>query len=139
MEVRKMKIILAVLVIGTVAPVTFMALDNKWPYEYHGGELHPDPAKPGDEASVFWRVKINRVCLGYISRQIIDSRGYVHTADPVPALGNVATNFWVTFRLPSFAAKGPATYRAHGTYWCNPLQRLFPLKTVTPDVKFTIG
>jgi hypothetical protein len=119
----------------------FWALDNSPPYSYDAGEVVPDPAPDGAQVSVHWRLEIHRICPGIIQRQIVDARDEIHNYDPVLAASpeDVSPEFWATFKLPLGLPAGPARYRVHASYSCNPLQRWWPLHVTTPEIRFTLG
>lgn len=121
--------------------LSFMVFDSAPPYEWDGGEVHPDPAPDGAQISVCWKLRINRICPGTIQRQIIDSRAEVHNYDPVLAAAkeDVSAHFCVTFALPLGLPRGPAKYRVHAAYACNPLQYVWPIRVTTPEITFTLG
>lgn len=135
------KTIIACIVALFVAWFCWMAFDNTAPYAWEGGEVHPDPAPDGAQVSIHWKMRINRVCPGIIQRQIIDAREVIHNYDPVPAASgrDVSTDFWVTFKLPMGMPPGPSKYRVHASYYCNPLQFIWPLHITTPEIVFTLG
>lgn len=122
-------------------PLSYMFFDNEYPYTWRGGEIVPDPAPDGAQVSAHWHMVINRICPGTVQRQIIDSQGVIHNYDPVAAASGFAVkdDFWVTFKLPINMPPGPAKYRVHGTYYCNPLQYIWPLHVTTPEISFTMA
>ena len=122
-------------------PLGYMAADNVLPYDWKGGEVVPDPAPDGAQVSVHWNMTVNRTCPGMVQRQVIDAHDIIHNYDPVLAASGFAVkpDFWVTFQLPINMPPGPARYRVHAEYYCNPLQYIWPLRVTTPEIMFTLG
>lgn len=124
------------IVFGTFA---YLLADNQLPYEWESGYVKPNPAPNGSQISVCWKLRIKRFCPGTIQRQIIDSRDEVHNYDPILAADEVDVGdpFCVTFKLPAGLSPGIDRYRVHATYYCNPLQYVWPLRATTPEIPFS--
>jgi hypothetical protein len=124
---------------------TYMAFDTTPPYEFIGSEslVVPPSAYGGDQITVKWKVKFNRVCTGSMRRILFDPDTNVVLAvyDTEPVAGIYALEDGYlnkTFRLPTVIQKGWIGYRAELHYRCNFLQRFFPLNVTTPDLHFKI-
>lgn len=128
-----------------VAPITYLVTDRSPPYVYLSGEVVPPEAGAGDELSVYWTVKINHFCPGWVERYVTDHRGYMwrNIGSPVKSLladkpGNTAL-IANTFQLPRGIGAGDAIYQAHVCYRCNTVQdHLWPLCLWTPQLKFVV-
>jgi hypothetical protein len=89
-------------------------------------------------------VRYNRTCAGLIRRQLFDPHTGVILADydAVPAQaeppGFTYGYLNKTFLLPRNIQTGWMGYRASLEYWCNPLQRIWPLRYVTPALNFKV-
>lgn len=122
-----------------------MFADNQPPYTYDAEHsyIKPDPSDGGKQVIVHWAIKVNRLCPGSIYRTIVDARtGAKVTYDATPAFLSIKQDDTVlerSFHLPEEILSGPKIYRANAEYYCNPLQRFFPLKVQTPDIKFTVN
>lgn len=142
----KMVIVLAAAVsFLLIAPIVYMYLDNVPPYEYDAGKSYivPSRAHVEHQVTIHWAItKINRICRGYVVRFIIDAdTGVKTTYDATPAATSVErgdTELDRTFTLPPNVAPGVKIYRSEGFYSCNPLQQLWPLRVVTPDIRFEV-
>lgn len=123
--------------------ISYLAADNQPPYDYDVSKsyIKPSVSQAGHQVTVHWEVKINRICKGFIVRNIIDSRtGAITSYDPVAALGLPTGDDFLdrTFFLPEGMGVGPKLYRVQAEYNCNLLQNFFPLKVQTPDLHFVI-
>lgn len=120
----------------------FLSADNKPPYSYNAAKsyIKPDPAGAGRQVTIHWEVKNNRYCPGFITRSIIDAKTKVIVSyDPFPALFEEGEHFIDrSFYLPDSIEPGIKIYRVNGVYFCNILQRLWPLKVQSPDIFFEI-
>lgn len=133
------------LVFGACA---FMYLDTVPPYEFDVSQSYivPDPAEDGQQITVNWKVKENRICPGVNYRTLIDpkTRAVVATYDPVAALtrmeGEDLSGGYLrrTFLLPAGPLPAEMDYRARTCFSCNPLQRLYPFCVQTPLLRFRI-
>lgn len=130
-----------------LVPVTYWALDNQRPYDFYGppeSYIIPNEATGNDQMIVSWKVKANRQCDGSIRRELFDPRTKVVLAvyDPQPidrhAMPEQDGYFNSVFLLPRMIQTGRIGYRSHREYWCNPLQRIWPLKYTTPDLFFEV-
>lgn len=128
-----------------IAPIAYMAADNEPPYEYDVGNSYVVPSHPRVEhqVTVHWALKkINRVCPGSIVRYIIDVDTRIKTTyDATAAASSVESGDYEldrSFMLPPNVTPGLKIYRAEGFYVCNPLQHFWPLRAVTPDLRFEV-
>lgn len=125
--------------------IGYMAADNQPPYDYFVTESYvvPSPSLAGHQVTVHWKLKVNRICPGFIIRTIVDAKTMARVSyDPAPAFGMVRTDddhLDRTFFLPEGMRPGPKIYRANAEYVCNLLQRIWPLKVQTPDLHFEVG
>lgn len=130
-----------------LVPITYWALDNVRPYVFFPEESHiiPTNAVGNDQMIVSWKVRVNRQCEGLVRRELFDPRpggALLAIYDAQPAhktsmpLGEGQFNR--TFLLPKQVTPGKVGYRARLEYWCNPLQRFWPIQYNTPDLFFEV-
>lgn len=126
-------------------PVTYWLLDNQRPYTFDAAESYiiPTIANGNDQMIVAWKVRVHRQCEGAVRRELFDPRTQVVLAvyDPQPAHRNSMLGegyFNKTFLLPRMIQPGRVGYRARLEYYCNPLQRIWPIRYVTPELFFTV-
>jgi hypothetical protein len=127
-------------------PVTYWALDNQRPYIFDGAESYilPNPATGNDQMIVAWKVKVHRQCEGLIRRELFDPRTQVvlslYDAQPTHIhtlpLGDQYYNR--TFLLPKMIQTGRIGYRSKLEYYCNPLQRIWPIQYTSPELFFEV-
>lgn len=127
--------------------IAFMASDNLPPYVYdvERSKIIPDPALPGDQVIVMWKIKeINRTCPGVVRRMLFDpeTRVMIATYDPSPSsLAEGAKDQYlnISFALPKRMPVGKIGYRAQVWYHCNLYQEYIrPLVINTPELFFEI-
>jgi hypothetical protein len=122
-------------------PVVYMLADRDPPFAFIRGEIVPDNPSPGESISVIWYANITRRCDGIVHRRIIDSHGVIFNFTSVPALYRYSPDiakFARTFPLPAGIAQGWAEYAPDVFYWCNPLQKLWPIHGKAPALKFFV-
>lgn len=130
-----------------LVPITYWALDNVRPYLFYVEESYilPTTASGNDQMIVSWKVKVNRQCEGLVRRELFDPRpggALLAIYDAQPAhkttmpLGEGQFNR--TFLLPKQMQPGKVGYRARLEYWCNPLQRIWPIQYNTPELFFEV-
>jgi len=124
-----------------------MAADNQPPYEYDAANSYivPSIANDGDQLTVRWKIKVNRICPGSNSRVLFDRQTGVVLAsyDPTPAAVSASIKDGYlnrTFLLPRGALpSGEIGYRATVCYQCNLLQKFVkPLCVTTPELTFRV-
>lgn len=141
--------------LGGAAYVGVLIGDRLPPYVHDYGTITPAQPNEGDQVNVEWKMKkVNRICPGWIQRQIYDRDGALAcNYDIQPAIrreqlygqqtSGSPDRLSRSFTLCSRAIPGPAKYRAYTCYQCNWLQETFPTKLsicgYTPDVDFMIG
>jgi hypothetical protein len=145
---RRHNIAAAFVAVIFMAPLFWMLLDREPPYVEHIGKVIPPEVQAGDQITVEWQMKINRVCPGYIAREVVDSQNVLWNYDVQPSVRREQqfdvsgiprlTKLRRSFVIPEQAAPGPARYRSLACYVCNPIQQLWPICTRTPDVEFSI-
>lgn len=129
--------------------------DSVPPYEHDYGTITPSNPIEGDQVTVEWTMrKVNRVCPGWVQRQIYDKDGALTcNYDLQPAIrrdqlysqqgSGPVDRLSRSFTLCAKATAGPAKYRAYTCYQCNWLQEMYPSRLsvcqYTPDVHFMIG
>ena len=127
--------------------LAFMAADNQPPYEYDAANSYivPSIANDGDQLTVRWKIKVNRICPGSNSRVLFDRQTGVVLAsyDPTPAAVSASIKDGYlnrTFLLPRGALpSGEIGYRATVCYQCNLLQKFVkPLCVTTPELTFRV-
>lgn len=137
----------SVLVGLVLVPITYWAFDNQHPYVFDAEHsvIIPSEAVGNDQMIVSWQVTINRQCPGMIHRELFDPRTKVvlaiYDAQPAykseelkPGPGRLNR----TFLLPRKMQTGQTGYRAKMEYWCNPLQRIWPIRYITPELLFEV-
>lgn len=136
----------SMLVTAALIPITYWALDNQRPYVFFGDESYiiPTAAQGNDQMIVSWKVRVFRQCDGIVRRELFDPRTQVILSiyDPQPAHKNNMPlgdgQFNKTFLLPKMIQPGRIGYRARLEYSCNPLQRIWPISYVTPELFFEV-
>lgn len=139
--------IISLIVAIIVGPLTYWAFDNRRPYEFIGDEsfIIPAEAHGNDQMLVKWKVRFNRLCPGLIRRQLYDPHTGVILAiyDPQPASPEPPPYregyLNKTFLLPRNIQTGWIGYRSSLEMWCNPLQRIWPLRYDTPSLFFKVN
>lgn len=134
------------LLVGLAATViTYWALDTQHPYDFVASESYvvPYTARGNDQMIVKWRVVAHRTCPGLIRRELIDPKTDVVLAvyDPQIAAPKYKLEDGYlnkVFMMPRSVQPGMVGYRSHLEYWCNPLQRLWPLRYDTPTLLFEV-
>lgn len=125
--------------IAIVGPAVWMLIDRDPPYVREWGEITPKHPAPGDYIAVQWRLRAIRNCPpntpGNISRVIIDATGKRHTFEPTPAAVPALTR---SLQLPADITPGPAVYRSHACFTCNPLHHFWPVCVTQPDLSFEV-
>lgn len=142
---------ISLLVSAVSATAAFMLADTEAPYIYHADKsfILPEFAEGGDQMTVYWRVTINRRCEGFTQRVLFDPRTGVilatYDAAPMVPKTNIVSEIAGdgpysvrTFLLPQVIQKGKIGYRSAVCYSCNPLRRLIPVCTFTPDLFFEV-
>lgn len=124
--------------------VSWMWVDNELPYTYFPDEsaITPNPALDGGQVTVNWKIKVHRSCPGTSQRMMLDgkTRRQVATYDATPAVTSVTTadqNLVRTFMLPS-GLPPEVIYKSNIGFECNLLQKIFPLRQVTPELRFRV-
>lgn len=136
---------LSVLAAVIIGPVTYWAMDTQVPYDFLGDEsfIIPQEATGNDQMLVKWKVRRHRTCPGLVWRELVDPRTNVVLAayDPQAAAADtqLVDGFLnKTFTLPLKIQSGWIAYRSRLEYWCNPLQRVWPLRYNTPVLYFKV-
>lgn len=151
---KRARILILVPLLGIGAYIGVLLGDRLPPYEHDYGTITPANPTEGDQVTVEWTMrKVNRICPGWVQRQIYDKDGsLVCNYDTQPAIRReqlysqqdsaTPDRLSRSFTLCSRATAGPAKYRAYTCYQCNPLQVAVPYLSIcqyTPDVHFMIG
>jgi hypothetical protein len=142
----RMLFFVSMIVTLALIPITYWALDNVRPYVFFPEESYiiPTAATGNDQMIVAWKVKVNRQCDGLVRRELFDPRTKVVLSvyDAQPAhVGDISEDhgyFNRTFLLPRSIQTGKIGYRARLEYYCNPLQRWWPIRYSTPDLFFEV-
>lgn len=139
----------ALSLIFTVATglLSYWLLDNQHPYEFIAEQslIIPNEAQGNDQMLVKWKVRFHRTCPGLIRRRLFDPRTEVILAeyDPQQTSPDAPTHsegyLNKTFLLPKQIQTGWVGYKASLEYWCNPVQRLWPLRYDTPVLFFKVS
>lgn len=138
--------IAAFVAVGIFAPLLWMALDRMEPYAITGGQIDPPSPVKGTEFTVTWEIKALRSCqpqYSSVTRVIIDSQGFRHTAAPTQATFGTPEEssddkIMRLVKLPENIS-GPAKYFSNVCYACNPVQVLWPVCMRTPTLDFMIA
>lgn len=154
MKRARILILIPLLAIG--AYVGFLLGDRLPPYEHDYGTISPANPTEGQDVEIEWTMKkINRICPGWVQRQIYDKDNVLICNYGVePAIrreqlysqqgsDGPPNRLNRVFKLCDRARAGPATYRAFTCYQCNWLEEMYPIRLqicqYTPDVNFMIG
>lgn len=137
---------LSVVIACALIPTTYWALDNQRPYTFFADESYiiPNQATGNDQMIVAWKVRVHRQCGGLIRRELFDPRTQVllsiYDAQVAHSMSMPIGDGYLnrTFLLPRMIQNGRIGYRARLEYYCNPLQRWFPIKYSTPDLFFEV-
>jgi hypothetical protein len=144
---RVLLVVLGIFSFAVIAPLAYMLADTTPPYEYdeENSYVIPSSTRAGKQMTVHWRFrKFNRVCVGVITRHVVDQETTVRFSyDPTAAAiteelspGNMSLNR--TFFLPPNIMPGKKWYYADAEFACNPLQRFYPLRVRTPRLSFEV-
>ncbi len=142
----------ALLAIAVGAPLTWWSLDRQPAYSVEGGTPHTVTIRdakgsPATAIDIVWTmVTVHRKgCSAIYSREVEDSIGHIYTFKfqegtfvglPVGVSHNVHS--LVPWEFPDGINEGQIKMRSRITTICNPVQILFPVKSVSPDVTYTI-
>ena len=150
------------LMIGAVvlASLLFMLGDRQLPHTYHGTEVYPIIARPGEPMTITFHVTRWRDCPGTMHRTLTFPNGDTHIYDAVPAARGHQVTYAPSihparyprnakiireFTLPrdqptKKVPRGRVVYNAHIDYYCNFAQQLlgWPLSVDAPPVVFEI-
>ena len=135
------EIISAVVTVGIMAPILWMAMDRSPPFEIVTGHIEPMDVPLGGSLDIVWHVRPLRLCSLHratVTRSVIDSIGIAHRYAPVNAQFSGETKLERSITLPPTMAEGPARYSSLACYPCNPLQELWPVCVQTPELKFNV-
>lgn len=138
---RRLKCNLAAAVIFTVVGTLFyLAIDRAPPFEYVSGEVLPPSPPAGGQISIHWHLRINRVCPGWVEREIVDHRGYIwrNAGSAVRVASARDEDVVNTLELPHALGPTRAKYVANICFVCNPLHRVWPICVRTPELPFEI-
>lgn len=116
--------------------------DRTPPITYLMPFAQPNEIRPGGDTRLAMRLdKVSRICHGRFTRSFIDSTGrrfpmgtydtvyqyYVTKDDPTPVYYK-----WVRIPMTDADARevheGPGVYESLPEWWCNPVQRLYPIQ-----------
>lgn len=134
-----------------VFPGVYIFGDRSLPFEYMHTFNRPDTARPGDSvATVFTITKVKRECQGEFDRVFIDSAGKIFYMGTFPTIyhynadsGSTRT-FTKEWRVPKGdavaedAAPGKGVYRSVPRFWCNPIQRAYPIEAPPLSVPLVV-
>jgi hypothetical protein len=137
---------LSVFVMLLLVPTTYWAIDKQPPYTFiqEGSYIIPNTAVGNDQMIVSWQVIVNRQCEGSVRRELFDPHTkvilamYAAEAAHKNAMPRGLGSFNKTFLLPRQIQPGRIGYRARLEYYCNPLQRIWPITYSTPDLFFEV-
>src|ERR1035437_1261337 len=116
------------------------------PYILQNGVVTPDLVIHGERIQIESDIIVYRTgCTGVFQRTVTDAGGYSWAFPPVPTQFNelqpgkyrMATP--IKYVLPMGAASGEACSATETTFYCNPLHKIWPIKTHTACVKFTVA
>lgn len=136
----------SVLLAVILAPITYWALDNQRPYAFDASKsvIIPNVAIGNDQMIVKWWVHVYRQCDGIITRELFDPQTQVILAvydqqrASLSAVARGPGTLNKTFLLPRQIQTGRIGYRSRLEYYCNPLQRIWPIRYQTPDLFFEV-
>jgi hypothetical protein len=139
--------ITAILLFGVLTGLSgFLGLwiaDRDPPIALNNSRVMTPVVEPGGQLKVRYGVYRFRSCATHIDRWIFSGEAKVRTtlddvdyqSSPVP-LG--PADFVAVVDIPKRIEPGPAVYRIAATYVCNPLHRIWPVKTAPPEIHFEI-
>jgi hypothetical protein len=137
------RIIAFATVAAAASALGFMWLDTQPPTVVLKMEILNEPVRPGGELKIKYTVYRLRSCETSIDRLLFDHEkqrvileDLTFNGAPGP-LGE--SNYVAQVPIPRSFATGPATYRVVSRYVCNPLQRIWPIVTINPDVNFEVA
>lgn len=136
--------------LATVAgAVLFSVITVFWssgqPFEVVDAKIVERAAAPDDVATFRMSVRrVNRSCRGVVKRVFIDSSGHPFQLQPMRVFyGGIEQQGSVPIpvieryvRIPEKAADGEGTYVEFPTFWCNPMQALYPIEM--PPIRATV-
>lgn len=119
------------------------------PFEFVHTYIKPEIVQPGGSFTIYFIVRnITKNCPGIVHRTVIDAQGNVWPLrlsgtdyyDSDSVADRPTHTFPHTFHLDERAAPGPAVYRSHAKFWCNPFQKyIWPIDGPTTVLDFTIS
>jgi hypothetical protein len=126
-----------------VAPISLLFTDRRPPFKIISGEITPALVLPGGHVSVRWHTTpAIKDCTGEVYRVVRDSKGVVHSYEPVPVVHRHMREsdeiIAREFALPNGISWGVATYEAIPYFTCNWTQRFWPIRGENPILKFEV-
>lgn len=126
-----------------VIPAVLVFGNRALPFEIAHVFFKPEVAHAGDTIMLHYTlIGIEKECGGAVDQSMIDAVGNVFDTGTIPVLyssrqGDAVRNLIRPKVIPQEAKPGPALYRAKVSYWCNPMQRLYPISRIV-EAPFTI-
>lgn len=134
----------AVFSLVVVVPLVMVFGDRTLPFDIGHVFFTPTVARPGDTLTLNYTLtRVAKDCDGEVHQLMFDGSGHVWDLGVTRALYSERTDreqirtFHRDKKVPMGFAPGPALYKARVFYWCNPLQRFYPLERVV-EAPFTV-
>lgn len=141
---RLMGLVFSLFVIGLSMYGTYQLYDwwndNSPTIVFHGGEIIPTEAHPGERLIAHLNVQKLRNCDGEIRRIVAGECGY-HVVSEVKSTLVQGFNGQLTyaFQLPFEAIPGQCSFRVYARYWCNPFDLILNRQVFeSPAIPFTV-
>lgn len=118
-----------------------LAADREMPTIVYSAEPSKSIVPAGGELRIEYVVRRTRMCAVDVDRFIIDSDKVRFPLDDLQVRAGLALGedrFIQPVKIPPEAVNGPATYKTISTYYCNPLQKLFPIQGGERSIHFVI-
>lgn len=135
-----------------VVPAILVFGDRSLPFEFVHAYFKPATVHANEDMMLAYTIKdVTKECDGEVKQYMVDADGTIYPLGTIPTVyrdsGEKSSR--LIFRrkhVPEYKpgtttpfAPGPAVYRAYPRYWCNPLQKLYPVEPERPmEVKFFV-
>jgi hypothetical protein len=121
--------------------------DRSAPFEYRMPYVKPAVLHPGDRAVTVFRItKAVKICAGSTDRFFIDKNGRSYVlgrertvVDKLLGQNPKLTSFENEWWVPVDAPPGPGIFETRPQFWCNPFQRLLPIRAPVSRVPVLIS
>ena len=125
-----------------IVPSMWLVLDREPPVIVEDAAyIGPWPITPGESFYIRYSVNRKKLCPYTIQPLIFDGASvrYVLEQQNILAAGPLGPDIYEVERtVPEGAAHGWARYSTVLEFYCNPIQRYWPVQMVTPTVRFKV-